>query len=649
MRILLYNHLTDEVTTMGGTSQNIESQLLRQVPWLDHGDHGDLQDLIEELQQHQHYDVEVVNTEAEPNEVDKLLDHPLRAERLMALKLPGCTVEHLHQALEDADPGMAEAVLDHHLVNEDVLTQALAHPRMDIRLKALCHPLVTATHLEQALEDKDLPVLEAVVAHGRLAPEQILRLTRLRLPLYLKVMALQKFPPEDTRRLEAMKGLYADMELNPGAEALLNEHQQAFGSNLGQWLRQRLQKNLPQDMHEPQAAYRLPETTGAERGDSYVEDMVGHDLLAAPEFRAASFLAGSHREKSPTDASLRELLWEEDGDAERAALRAYGLEITDGNLVALRAALSVGGLGKAETALRDDVDPDDVPAVKDPRSIRAALPEGEDTAEAVREAFSRDGVEPIKLGGKHSKGTLVAEDRDHQAWLLKRGSGPQSPAAGARDIVASQSAREACFFHVARHWGLGEYLPHCDLLVIDGDQPWAAMKMLPLSFRNLEKRWKNSPMQTLWTLDRYRRSGTLFKWAILDYVLGNTDRHGQNCLMDNAVEPHIYLIDHGAAFAGKNFDPAHDKNSFVPFYLRAYVGKSFNKLAPEVKLRYMPRAGAQTEEVLHRWLDGLHADELRNICSEYGVDSAACLERLARLKSGEGPVDLRVNRLWVGV
>ena len=110
----------------------------------------------------------------------------------------------------------------------------------------------------------------------------------------------------------------------------------------------------------------------------------------------------------------------------------------------------------------------------------------------------------------------------------------------------------------------------------------------------------------------YREQGLVHKWAVLDAVLGNPDRHAANVMIDKDDKV-LALIDHGSAFAGPAFDPAHDKNSFVPFYLRAWSPGSFNSLSLKSKLAQMPEVSDQVRDDLRQWLNGIHADHLQSL------------------------------------
>jgi 8-oxo-dGTP pyrophosphatase MutT (NUDIX family) len=440
------------------------------------------------------------------------------------------------------------------------------------------------------------------------------------------------------------------------------------------------------DQHNPDQSYESVSAEGAHqpgnaiRGQDggshdllpladpdFVADFEGHHLDEDQVFEAARFLSGGKARLAPED--MRRFVWEEDGDRDAAALRAYGMEPDEEHRLSLQGILSVVATQQQERKLarpshfavhneeerlgkgEQNFEPQDRP--RTPGSIVAGTASADGVAEAVRAAFRHKRVEAIQLKGKHSKGTLVAHDPDSDdVWLLKPGSGSPSPAAGIRETQGSQSAREACFYACAKTvFGLGDSVPKCELLLIDG-KPVAAMQFLPPEFRSLEKRAKEDSMHVLWSLHSYLKTGTLHKWAVLDGILGNVDRHGQNILADNGQPERMYLIDHGSAFAGNGFNPGHDRSSFVAYYLRAWSPRKFNTLDPEEKLRRLPRADAHVEALLRDWVNGLHADALETIMARFGLDPGPCLRRLAKLKTTirEGtPVDLTINRMWVGL
>ncbi|CAB4127180.1 Nudix_Hydrolase domain containing protein [uncultured Caudovirales phage] len=342
---------------------------------------------------------------------------------------------------------------------------------------------------------------------------------------------------------------------------------------------------------------------------------------------------GSMLSTKPFDSKLfRQHLWANNNDHEKALLLTHGFE-GDG----LKAFQSLSNLYK--------------PIHKEPKMldvliVKAVFPDGEEVANIIRKCFKDKAVKPVKLGGRHSAGTLFAQDDESgQAWLLKPGSGPNSPAAGVREDPSTQSEREACFWHIANLWGLSDDFPRCDLLELDGQQ-YACLSYMSKKFHELEDELEEKPAHVFGVLNKYRTRGRLHQWGVIDFVLGNTDRHVNNALMDEAT---IKLIDHGSAFAGVDFDPAHDKMTFVPFYLRFACpkGVNFNMLTPIEKLKYMP--SCPVDNVLKQWVDSLDINALKVMLPKYGIDALPSVERFKKVLEGASALDRHVNRLWVTI
>lgn len=360
-----------------------------------------------------------------------------------------------------------------------------------------------------------------------------------------------------------------------------------------------------------------------------IQDILGFNPSSSKIFDAARFLSGN------TTVSLdkfRQALYEED-DLPSAALKAFGLEITPDNLKALESIQSIQHLNKNEQPCTA-------------QSVVAGTSSGKDVTEQLKASFKDHFVVPVTLGGKHSAGSMLARDNEKATtWLLKPGVGG-SPAAGVDEEPAPQATREAAFYAIAKAWGLGNDIPRTELMIIDGAQ-YAAIELLPWNYRNLDKLDKQSVGQARKILEPYRISGQLYKWAILDYVLGNADSHLQNTLA--SPEGKVYLIDHGSAFAGLEFDPAVDKNSFVPGYLRAWAPKAFHRLPIAEKLKYLPSVPEDAERHLRAFLGALDAKVLEGLLGQYSISTEATLLRLAKLKfvASSMPVWQAIQKLWV--
>jgi 8-oxo-dGTP pyrophosphatase MutT (NUDIX family) len=351
-------------------------------------------------------------------------------------------------------------------------------------------------------------------------------------------------------------------------------------------------------------------------------------------FKAAQFLANGV--EGPSEEQVRSVLYFEDGDIDRAALAAYSLPCTEENLKALHAIMA---LTKSDPIME--------PTPHAEKVVTAHL-EGEDVAQMIERAFKTNYVFPVALGGKHSKGSIVAyDDQTHTTILLKSGSGGAGGAAGSKEDPSNPNAREAAFYHIAKQWGIGDYYPRAELVIID-DKMYSALQLLALDFKTLDEKERQDPGCARRILHPYLYSGTLHKWAVIDYILGNPDSHGQNVMVNSKDE--VQLIDHGSAFAGPSFDPGHDNNSFVPYYLRAWcLDENFTKIDTETKLKSLPRVPGAVADELKRWFGDIVPENVRLVCTRYGINTEPTMDRLQKVsvRLGNEPLDLVINSLWV--
>lgn len=363
--------------------------------------------------------------------------------------------------------------------------------------------------------------------------------------------------------------------------------------------------------------------------------MIGFNPLVHASFAAARFLVSG---KPLTLSEARQALYDQDNDYVDAALQAYHLPLTDESRASIKSAMQLADFQHEPSEQ----------AIPKGNQIEGTGPDSKMAAEVVERMFKAGEVRAAHLNGKHSKHSLIAKDSEnHTLYLLKPGSGGQSPASGANQDKASQSRRESAFSRIAEVWGLGSTVPRADNVTVDGLE-YAVIEMVPFNWTNLEKKANGNTGLVQKVLSPYRDRGILHKWAVLDMVLGNADRHGQNLLID-PDNKQVALIDHGSAFAGDQFNPAYDRNSFVPYYLRAWSHGKFNSLTAAQKLKQMPMANPGVKEELSDWLNNIHADRLESILHRFGIDPRACLARLAKLKTlaVEHSVDEAVCLMWV--
>lgn len=348
-----------------------------------------------------------------------------------------------------------------------------------------------------------------------------------------------------------------------------------------------------------------------------------HELIAIAQFLT----------QQQVDLSVvRQALMSNGGDPLEAVLHSYGLNTPEGR----KAFDNVKQLKLHKT---EDV-------LKAPKSIVGM--DDKHIGEVVKDAYEKNRVEPIHLGGKHSSGTYIIKDDKSNNWLLKPGSGKKSPAAGVDETKGSQSRREAAFSGVAEWLGITEVKP-AHLVQIDGKEI-AAIQMWPMDWTNLHRSMYEDANLPRRALDRYLRNGKIFRWSVLDFITGNPDRHGNNLMVSSEDDGNkIGLIDHGSAFAGPNFDPGNDRDSFVPYYLRAWAGPDFHAVDHEAQLAQMPKLSGEADEEFREWVDAISPDEFKQVLVRYGIDPAPALERLKEIQGNPNTESMseHVNACWL--
>jgi len=375
--------------------------------------------------------------------------------------------------------------------------------------------------------------------------------------------------------------------------------------------------------------------------ESAARMFLGHNSAHEKALEAARFLTG--RKEEVDEDVFRMALGVYDGDYERAALIAVGLTDSKKNLKALRAALSLGefshSLSKAETA----------PGTPHIESVEAGAPDAQETAEEIQRAVTAGLIQPLKLGGKHSKGAMAARDpKTGSTWLLKPAVGKPSPARGIREDPSSQSAREAAFWHCSKVMGLENYLPRCDLLLVNGAEV-AAMKLLGIQWKSLDEFDRKVAGYAREVLGPYLARGDVHRFAFMDWTLGQADRHGSNIMVH---ADSIALIDEGSTFAASGYDPARDSKSFVPYYLRVFTSSGFKKRAPKDRVGELPTLTPQVDSDFRKWALALDPARLVEVMTAHGIGEAAqkaVIERLYDLQHFEGSsLSGYVNSLWAG-
>jgi hypothetical protein len=361
-----------------------------------------------------------------------------------------------------------------------------------------------------------------------------------------------------------------------------------------------------------------------------------HDEI--PEFKAAKFLSGGYQ---PSQEEVEQALREHDGEYEVAALEAHHLQINDENIRNVRKMaylyIKQDGLTKSE---------ENVAAI--PRVVKPFNEEAIHVADLVRTAFEHNDVHQIKLKGKHSKGTALIKDYNTgDLWLLKPGSGHLSPAAGISEEKADQATREVAFNDCARILQMGQYVPNSALLKLDGENV-SALFFFPIDYRPVEKLKKNNLETLRQVFQRMVLNGLLYKFAILDGLLANCDRHAGNILINEGED--VRLIDGGTTFAGPSFNPGTDsQNTFVPFYLRVFSDRKFNVLTPQEKYAIMPSVTKEVDLALAAWVNSISDGQLVAKMNEYGINPDPVINRLKKLRAYPGSKCDYVRKCWAGL
>jgi len=359
-----------------------------------------------------------------------------------------------------------------------------------------------------------------------------------------------------------------------------------------------------------------------------IADHLGFNHRQSCLVEAATFLSGR-----PVDPHIFRARLAETGDDIEAVLQAAGLTSQDKD--ALVGVLALTDLSKSDAAL--------------PKSIKPMVPSAKELADDLQWSVDNARIEEVHLSGKHSKGTLLAHDKDDNMYLLKAGSSKNSPALGVDEEPASQSRREAAFSAVAKSWGVVD-VPYADLVSVDGKEV-AAIRMLGLDYTGLARAAQKDPALPRRVIRPYFDDGKIFCWSVLDGVLASVDRHGNNIMVND--EGRLALIDHGSTFAGFSFNPGNDDNSFVPYYLRIWgPDKGWNKMSKEQQLASLPRLPEVMDEHLKEWVLQLNGQELSEVLLRYGINPVPSVARLAKVQllarqSANLSVDL--NRMWTGL
>lgn len=277
-------------------------------------------------------------------------------------------------------------------------------------------------------------------------------------------------------------------------------------------------------------------------------------------------------------------------------------------------------------------------------------PLDDELATQISQAFNSGKVEAIKLDGKYSKGSRLAAING-KVYLLKGEPIEQNDIKGSDEQKATPAQREAAFPKLAQAALKGDPLAQAFLpaaLVQAGDHIYAVMEWKGgKGTCTLDELYRHDPVSTRKLLDEKLQNGDLHKLAAIDYLFGNGDRHGNNVMTDGKE---IYMIDHAGAFAGRDFSPATDGASFVPFYLRTNVEPlvNFNELSGPQKFNHMSVANINANRDIRAWLHQLPIEKMVEMAKGNGIDVSGIWKRYQELLRAVNMENASqgINRLW---
>jgi hypothetical protein len=363
---------------------------------------------------------------------------------------------------------------------------------------------------------------------------------------------------------------------------------------------------------------------------------------------AARFIAGAPAVAS--DQQIEEARNHCDTE-ESAALYTYHIPHTEDALKELKAVAEIIRDPKGEEQLDKAEKPPSEPDQSISRLI--AVPgKGEHDIMAVNRGIAAGKVTPIAKPGKFSqKAFVVSDPQSEERYIVKPNPHKVAPPKGMSDVI-SAPVRERAFWDLADALGLSKFLP-VTALAIDNNQELCSVVKYLKGYRSIDSFKKETPGSERGILEQYRKTGDLHRWAVLDFIGGSVDRHGNNVWVSDDGQD-IKLIDQGSSLADENFDPAADKKSFLPFYLRAWGVK--HSMKQKDRLQFMPKVDHGVDQQLGHWIQGIDPKDIRKALE--GIPDPifqAVLGRLKRLmaailsKEDSRLVCEVVNAAWLGV
>jgi|GEM_PF-6735793 len=218
------------------------------------------------------------------------------------------------------------------------------------------------------------------------------------------------------------------------------------------------------------------------------------------------------------------------------------------------------------------------------------------------------------VGGLHSKGTdaMVQDFTNHEGkpttYFSKKNPEmhpDERKSWGIDDRKMSVAQREVAYHNLAHNYfGLGEHVPEVILHNDDKDNQYTVQKWHP------DHEMGDGKMKMVKSLKDFHDKGHFPKVAVMDNILGNTDRHMGNVLFDKNSNG-VKFIDNGMSFVSKGRSP-------VPAYYthRDYSHLFNGKITPEFQ----------------SWVKGLRPEKFEELLDQHGVPDDAKEMAMKRLE-----------------
>jgi hypothetical protein len=190
-----------------------------------------------------------------------------------------------------------------------------------------------------------------------------------------------------------------------------------------------------------------------------------------------------------------------------------------------------------------------------------------------------------------------SEEKDPSRWAL----GPHY-----EDLTTAQ--REGLYHNAAHVLGLGKYVPLTSVVQDDTDpnrhgpngNHYSIQEKIPNAEHYNEEDVKHQQI-----LNDTRKSGDLDKITLMNTLLGNTDRHGNNFM----VSPKgMHLIDHGLSF---DFQGQSGRDIFRPRYYDHAYSKFKDPTDDDTDMQVHPKA--------IEWLKNIKPEDMKSFFKKHKV------------------------------